>query len=178
MFGLLKMTMISPSDFKSFGKEVKIYPLAKIINPHLIEIGDYSRIDDFAFINPGKGLKIGKYCHIATGVSIIGQGKLEMEDHVCLAAGSRIMTTTNDYKGGYHMSSASLLDQQKIKGNKIIMKKDCFIGTNAIVFPDVYIGEGAIVGAGSVITKYVPAWAIVVGNNRILKIKERVKFND
>lgn len=47
---------------------------------------------------------------------------------------------------------------------EVILKKGCCIGMNSIIMPGVTIGEGAMVGAGSVVTKDVPAWTIVVGN--------------
>ena len=55
---------------KRCGRNVRIYPLAKIVKSELIEIGDYSHIDDFSFFNGGKGLNTGKYVHIASFVSI------------------------------------------------------------------------------------------------------------
>jgi galactoside O-acetyltransferase len=58
--------------FKSCGENVLIRPLAKIVMPEVIEIGDYSRIDDFTFVYGGKGIKIGRYDHIASFVSMIG----------------------------------------------------------------------------------------------------------
>ena len=59
---------------KKCGQEVKIYPLVKIVKPEVIEIGDYSMIDDFTFIYGGKGIKIGRYVHIASFASIISAG--------------------------------------------------------------------------------------------------------
>ena len=51
------------SQFKNLGENVKIFETAKIIRPEVIEIGDYSQIDDFTFIYGGKGIKIGRYSH-------------------------------------------------------------------------------------------------------------------
>ncbi|HEY0087258.1 MAG TPA: hypothetical protein VGB37_00350, partial [Candidatus Lokiarchaeia archaeon] len=68
-------------QLKYCGKDVIIYPLAKIIKPDVIKIDDHSRIDDFVFINGGNGVKIGKYVHIASFVSVIGGGYLELGDY-------------------------------------------------------------------------------------------------
>lgn len=57
-------------EFKKIGKDIKIYEYAKIIKPEVIEIGDYSEIDDFMFIYGGKGIKIGRYAYISRFVSI------------------------------------------------------------------------------------------------------------
>ena len=77
---------------KKCGEDVKIYPLAKIVKPEVIEIGDYSMVDDFTFIYGGRGIKIGRYVHIASFVSIIGGGELRLGDYTVLANGSRILT--------------------------------------------------------------------------------------
>ena len=48
------------------GEDVEIYPLAKIIKPNVVEIGEHSKVDDFTFIYGGSGIKIGRYVHIAS----------------------------------------------------------------------------------------------------------------
>lgn len=151
-------------SFKKFGKNVVIYESAKIVKPEAIEIGDNSRIDDFTFVYGGKGIKIGRYVHIASFTSIIGGGKLIVGDYAAIAAGSRIITGTDTYHNGKRMSAALPLKQRNLKLGKVIIKKDAFIGTNSIIFPDVTIGEGAIIGAGSLVNKDVEPWTIKVGN--------------
>ena len=64
------------SRLKLFGKDVKIYELAKLIKPEVIEIGEGTQIDDFAFINGGKGILIGRFNHICSFVTVIGGGEL------------------------------------------------------------------------------------------------------
>ena len=150
-------------EFKKIGKDVKIYEYAKIIKPEVIEIGDFSQIDDFTFIYGGKGLIIGRYVHIASFVSIIGGGKFFIGDYGAIAAGARIVTGTNTYEGGYHMSAAAPIEQQNLKISYVRIEKDGFIGTNAVVHPGVTIGEGAIIGSDSLVIKDVEPWTINVG---------------
>ena len=87
-------------ELKSYGQEVKIYPLAKIIKPEVIEIGDNCMIDDFTFIYGGQGIKIGRYVHVACFVSIIGDGELTVGDYAVIGYGSRILTGTDTHYGG------------------------------------------------------------------------------
>jgi len=47
---------------------------------------------------------------------------------------------------------------------KIVLKKGCSIGIGSIILPGVTVGEGAMIGAGSVVTKDIPAWTVAVGN--------------
>jgi galactoside O-acetyltransferase len=149
--------------FKKLGEGVIIYENARIIKPEIMDIGDYSRIDDFSFLYAGKGIKIGKHVHIASFVSIIGNGYFEIGDYGAIAAGARILTSTNDYRGGYHMSAASPREQQNVISDKVIIGKDGFIGTNAVIHPGVFIGEGAIIGSNALVLEDVEPWTINVG---------------
>jgi acetyltransferase-like isoleucine patch superfamily enzyme len=150
--------------FKRCGREVKIYPLAKIVKPEVIELGDYSMIDDFTFIYGGKSIKIGRYVHIAAFVSIIGGGELVVGDYADIAYGSRILTGTDSYHGGKRMSTALPPEQRNIIIGKIIIGKDAFIGTNVVIHPNVTIGEGAIIGSNSLVLKDIEPWSINVGS--------------
>lgn len=149
--------------FKALGKAVKIYPLAKIVKPEVIEIGDYSMIDDFTFIYGGKGIKIGRYVHIASFVSIVGGGELFVEDYADIACGARILTGTDTYHGGARMTTALPEDQRNVRRAKVIISKDAFVGTNAVVHPGVTIGEGAVIGSCSLVLKDCEPWTIYAG---------------
>ena len=159
---------------KKCGENVKIYPLAKIVKPEVIEVGDNSMVDDFTFIYGGKCIKIGRYVHIASFVSIIGGGELILGDYTVLANGSRILTGTDTYYGGKRMSTALPLEQRNVVRGKGIIEKDAFIGTNAIVHPNVRIGEGAVIGSNSLVLKDVEPWSINVGSP-CKKLGERAK---
>lgn len=166
-------------NFKSIGKSVKIFETAKIIKPEVIEIGDYSEIDDFSFIYGGKGVKIGRYVHISRFVSIIGGGELYLGDYTVLADGARILTGTDTYHGGARMSTCLPLEQRNVKVSFIKILKDAFIGTNAILHPGVTIGEGAIIGSNSLVLKDIEPWTINVGSPcRIIGKRPFVKHKD
>ena len=146
------------------GVDVEIYPLAKIIKPTVIEIGEHSKVDDFTFIYGGSGIKIGRYVHIASFVSIIGGGELVVGDYVSIACGARILTGTDSYYGGKRMSTALPEEQRNVIRGRIIIEKDAFIGTNAVIHPNVTIGEGAIIGSNSLVLNDVEPWSINVGS--------------
>ena len=158
-------------------KNVTVYPLVVVPNSELVEIGEYSEIDDFVFMYAKNGIEIGKYCHIATGVKVIGQGRLEMGDYSVLAQNVVILTSTNDYKGGYHMSATSPVDQQSIRTGVVKIGKDAFVGAGSIVHPNVTIGEGAIIGTHSLILRNIEPWTINVGSPcRIIGKRDKVIF--
>ncbi len=69
-------------------------------------------------------------------------------------------------------------EQQEIIRGKVVLKKDSFLGSNAIIYPGVTIGEGAIIGAGGLVTKDVAPWTINVGVPvHVVGERPRVKFD-
>lgn len=166
-------------QFKKKGKNIKIFKYAKIVKPEVIEIGDFSEIDDFTFIFGGIGIFIGRYVHISRFVSIIGGGKLYLGDYTVLADGSRILTGTDNYHGGYRMSTVLPEEQRNPKISYVRIEKDAFVGTNAIVHPGITIGEGAIIGSNSLVLKNIEPWTINVGSPcKIIGKRPKVKFED
>ncbi len=166
-------------NFKRAGKNLKIFEYVKIVKPEVIEIGDYSEIDDFSFIYGGKGIIIGRYVHIARFVSIIGGGELYLGDYTVLADGVRILTGTDSYHGGARMSTCLPIEQRNAKISFVRIEKDAFIGTNSIVHPGVIIGEGAIIGSNSLVLKDVKPWTINVGSPcKVIKKRPKIKFED
>lgn len=166
-------------QFKKLGLNVKIFEYAKIVKPEVIEVGDFSEIDDFTFIYGGKGIRIGRYVHISRFVSIIGGGELFLGDYAVLADGARILTGTDSYQGGARMSTCLPIEQRNVKVSFVRIEKDAFVGTNAIVHPGVTIGEGAIIGSNSLVLRDVAPWTINIGSPcKVIKKRPKVKFED
>lgn len=165
--------------FKKIGKNVVIFEYAKILKPEVIEVGDFSEIDDFSFIYGGKGITIGRYVHISRFVSIIGGGELFLGDYTVLADGARILTGTDTYHGGSRMSTCLPLEQRNLKVSYVKIEKDAFIGTNSIVHPGIIVGEGAIIGSNSLVLKNVEPWTINVGSPcKVIGIRPKVVHDD
>ncbi len=165
------------SKLKYLGPKVKIYELAKIIHPEVVSIGEGTQIDDFTLINGGQGIELGRYNHIASFVSIVGGGKLITGDYVGIAAGARIITGTDHYGEGKRISPLVPLEQRHLILGTVILEKDVFIGTNAVVHPNVRIGEGAIIGSNSLVLKDVEPWTVNVGSPcRVVGQRPKVRF--
>ena len=94
--------------------------------------------------------------------------------NLVLATGSRILTGTDTYYGGKRKSTALPLEQRNVVRGKVIIEKDAVVGTNAVVHPNVRIGEGAIIGSNSLVLKDVEPWSINVGSP-CEKVGERAK---
>lgn len=152
-------------DLSKYGKDVKIFNQAVIINPSNLEIGDNSHIDDFVFLNSGKKTILGRNVHISAFTSIIGGGKFIMNDFSGLSAGCRIITGSDDFSGASLTNLTVPKQYRNITVGKVIIGKHVILGSNVVVMPNVTIGEGCIVSAGAIVNKDLEPWSIYVGYN-------------
>jgi acetyltransferase-like isoleucine patch superfamily enzyme len=137
--------------------------LSKFINLYGCEIGDETKIG--AFVEIQKNASIGKRCKISSH-SFICEGVL-IEDNVFIGHG---VTFINDSYPRATTAEGDLQTEADWKVERTVIKKGASIGSGATILSNTHIGENAIVGAGSVVTKDVPPNAIVTGNPaRILR---------
>ena len=108
------------------------------------------------------GCKVGKECFIGDYVRIdLGHADMiTLEDHVSIAAGVRLLCHQRDFSN--YKVGDDYMDLGYIV-KPIVLKKGCLVGMESFVMPGVTIGEGAVVGAGSLVTKDVPAWSVATG---------------
>jgi len=163
--------------FRRIGTNVKIYPLTKILNPETISIGNNVIIDDFVFLDGRRETRIGDYVHIASFCSITGGGRFIMEDFSGLSSGCRIFTGSEDFSGSSLTNPTIPSEFRNVTRSFVIIKKHGLLGANVVVLPGVTIGEGAAIGANSLIIKDVEPWTINIGNpTRILRERPRDKI--
>jgi len=151
---------------------VKTFPNTKIIGLDNIKFGKNIIIDDFVFIYATDEHVIGDYIHIASFTSITGGGKCYLHDFVGLSSGCRILTGSEDFLGGGLTNPTIPSEFRAVKRGKVVIEKHAILGVNAVVFPDVHIGEGCVVGAGSIVNKDLEPWGVYVGPTA-KRIKER-----
>lgn len=149
-----------PPDYCRIAPDVKLGEGVKFhafVNLYGCEIGDNTRIGTFVEIQ--KGARVGARCKISSH-TFICEG-VQIEDEVFVGHG---VTFINDLyprattEGGQPQTEADWNCEQTV------VKKGASIGSGATLLGGITIGEKAIVGAGAVVTKDVPAGAIVAGN--------------
>jgi UDP-2-acetamido-3-amino-2,3-dideoxy-glucuronate N-acetyltransferase len=135
------------------GRDVDIY---HFVNLYGCEIGDGTRIG--SFVEAQKGVTIGQLCKVSSH-TFICEG-VTIEDEVFIGHGVNFI---ND-KYPRATTVGTLQGETDWKVMPILVKRGASIGTGATILGGVQIGEYAVVGAGSVVTKSVPAGMIVAGN--------------
>jgi acetyltransferase-like isoleucine patch superfamily enzyme len=147
------------------GKNVK---LSKFINLYGCEIGDESKIG--AFVEIQKNARVGKRCKISSH-TFICEG-VTIEDNVFIGHGVMFI---NDSYPRATATDGNLQTEADWKVERTVVKMGASIGSGATILSNVSIGENAIVGAGSVVTKDVPPGSIVVGNPaRVLRYIDKI----
>jgi acetyltransferase-like isoleucine patch superfamily enzyme len=136
------------------GEHVK---LANFVNLYGCEIGDETKIG--AFVEVQKNAKIGQRCKISSH-TFICEG-VSIEDNVFVGHG---VTFINDRYPRATTAAGALQTEADWKVERTLIKKGASIGSGATILSNIHIGENAIVGAGSVVTKDVPANSVVAGN--------------
>lgn len=136
------------------GRNVK---LSKFINMYGCTVGDDVKIG--AFVEVQKNASIGNNCKISSH-TFICEG-VTIEDAVFIG---HSVTFINDMYPRATAAGGALQTEADWKVDKTVVKKGASIGSGCTILANVTIGEGAIIGAGSVVTKDVPPNAIVAGN--------------
>ena len=152
------------------GRDVK---LSKFINLYGCEIGDETKIG--AFVEIQKNAVVGKRCKISSH-TFVCEG-VTIEDNVFIG---HSVTFINDSYPRATTTDGSLQTEADWKVERTLVKKGASIGSGCTILSNISIGENAIVGAGSVVTKDVPANSIVAGNPaRVLRqIEEALEITE
>lgn len=183
-------------DYISIHPSVIIDPAAniKFFNPPVppeicLEIGEGSHVfSTFNMLRPQSKIKIGKNCQIGA-VNFVCAESIEVGNDVIMAWGITFTDSNHhslywderqydvkrcreDYLTTNRIDLARTHDWSKVNINKIKICNKAWIGFNSIILKGVTIGEGAIIGAGSVVVDNVPSW--VIGNGNPFKIRKEI----
>lgn len=154
------MSVAATNGFLCIAPDVKIgnnVKFSKFVNLYGCEVGDDTKIG--AFVEIQKHAKVGKRCKISSH-TFICEG-VTIEDEVFIGHN---VTFINDTFPRATTGTGSLQTEADWKVETTLVKRGASIGSGATILANVVIGEQSLIGAGAVVTKDVPAHAIVVGN--------------
>lgn len=139
----------------------------KLADVQTAEIGQGSRIWQFAVVL--NGARIGKDCNICAHTFI--EGGVTVGDNVTVKCGVYLWEGITVEDNVFIGPNATFTNDRQPRSKqypdafeKTVLKRGCSIGANATLLPGITIGESAMVGAGAVVTKDVPAYSVVAGN--------------
>ena len=140
-----------------------VYEPVLILSPEKVKIAETARVDSFVKIEGGQGVVIGPHVHVSSFCHVnIGGGAVILGFSCALASGAKILGGSNQPEG-QSMSAAAPKDDQIITRETTRINSFAFVGVNAVVMPGVTVGQGAVIGAGAVVTKDVPPYEIWAG---------------
>ena len=125
----------------------------------------FQRLGGFGYMMRGiqfihsYGISMGRNHHINTGCTFDGRGGMVIGDNVLF--GPNVVVVSSQHR--WDLSATLPIIEQGHRKAKIEIGNDCWIGANAVVTPGVSLGEGTVVGAGSVVTSSTEPYSIVAG---------------
>jgi acetyltransferase-like isoleucine patch superfamily enzyme len=137
-----------------------------------IRVGDYTLVaGELLVFAHGGDIRIGNWCYVGEGTRIWSAGTIHIGDRVLIAHNVNIFDSLthplNARQRHTHFRTIMLTGHPRVIDlgeQPVMVGDDAWIGANACVLPGVVIGEGGVVGAGSVVTQDVPPYTIVAGN--------------
>ena len=141
--------------------------LAEAVRSAVSACGSGLKVNGPCRITHGAGVTLGENVNF-NGMTIHGRGGVEIGDNFHSGEGCTIISANHDFD-----HDDAIPYGHSYVGKRVVIEDNVWLGLNAIVLPGVRIGEGAIVGAGAVVTRDVERCAVVGGNPaRVLKYRD------
>ncbi len=171
--GILSRESLEQMGFSSIGNNVRLSDRASFYNPARISLGNNVRIDDFCVISAGSGgISIGNHIHIAVFSSLIGAGKITLCDFCNISSRVSIYSSNDDYSGSAMTNPVVPTQYTNVTHADVFLNKHVIIGCGSIILPGVTLGEGASIGAQSLVKGDCEAFCVYAGNP-LRKIRAR-----
>lgn len=150
--------------FARVGEHVLIDESARFYGAGRISIGSNVRIDAFVVLSAGVGgIVVGDHNHLAVGVVMVGAARIQLGSFVGLSARTTVYSSNDDYLG-FALTGPTVPDRfREVETAPVVVGDHAIVGTGAVILPGVTIGEGAAVGALSLVKRDVAPFTIVAG---------------
>lgn len=164
---------IKAMGFLSVGKNCLLSDKASYYNCNNIKIGNNVRIDDFCVLSAGiGGIEIGSYIHIAVYSSLIGAGKIILDDFCNISSKVAIYSSNDDYSGQFMTNPMVPNQYTNVTSSEVIIGKHVIVGSGSVILPGMTLETGVAIGALSLVNKNCTEFGIYMGTPA-KKIKER-----
>jgi acetyltransferase-like isoleucine patch superfamily enzyme len=169
----LSQAEIEGIGFKSVGQNVKLSDRASFHNPASIDIGNNTRIDDFCILSAGRdGISIGRNVHVAAYSSLIGAAHIRLEAFSNLSSRVSIYSSNDDYSGRFMTNPTIDPEFTNVQHAAVTIGRHVIIGAGSLILPGLVLGEGACIGALSLVNRDCDPF-VVYGGAPARRIGER-----
>lgn len=149
--------------FAALGEDVRIHPSCVFVGCASIRIGSHVRIDPFCVITPTGGLDIGNFVHISANASVVGEGRIQIDDFACVSHGARVLSSTDNFSSALLCGPMVPEAWRRPMTASVRLARYSLVGSNSVVLPGGGLGEGATVGALSLVKTLLEAWTVNAG---------------
>lgn len=171
--GFLTCQQIEDMGFSRVGKNSRLSDKASYYNCANIAIGDNVRIDDFCVLSAGGGgIDVGNYIHIAVYSSLIGAGRIILNDFSNISSKVAVYSSNDDYSGRSMTNPMVPEVFTNVNHADVTIGRHVIVGSGSIILPGVTLEEGVAIGALSLVSKNCMAFGIYSGVPA-KRIKER-----
>lgn len=170
---MLTREEIEGIGFASVGENVLLSSKASWYGASRIHIGNNVRIDDFCVLSAGEGgIFIGDFIHVAVFSSLIGAGKMTLNNYANISSRVSIYSSNDDYSGQFMTNPMLPAELTNVRHAPVNIGMHAIIGSGSIILPGVNIGNGVAIGALSLVKENCDDFFIYAGNP-LKKIKSR-----
>jgi dTDP-4-amino-4,6-dideoxy-D-glucose acyltransferase len=161
--GRLSSGQIAELGFAAVGHDVTISDRCSIYGAASISIGDHVRIDDFAILTAREPVVIGSWVHISPFAFLSGPFGIVIEDFVNVGPRAALMSGNDDFTGQWLPGPVVPEELRNVQGGRIHLGRHSIVGTHSVVLRGVRFGEGAALGALSLVKASLAPWGIYGG---------------
>ena len=161
----LTRQQIEAMGFAEVGPDALLSDKASYYNCNKIRIGARSRVDDFVVMGAGEGgIDIGANVHIAVFCSLLGRGRICLEDFAGLSSRVSVYSSSDDYSGGALTNPTVPAEFTKVDHRPVVLRRHVIVGAGSVLLPGVTLEEGVAIGALSLVRSDCAAYTIYSGN--------------
>ena len=162
---MLRREAIERMGFAAVGDNLQISDRASFYGADRTTLGNNVRIDDFCVLSAGVGgISIGQYVHIAVYSSLIGAGKITLNDFCNISSRVSIYSSNDDYSGATMTNPTVPNEYTGVTHSDVFLGKHVIVGSGSVILPGVTLEDGVAVGALSLVAKSCMAFGIYAGN--------------
>jgi galactoside O-acetyltransferase len=161
--GTLSTDELTQLGLAAVGVDVAISDRCSIYGAESISIGDHVRIDDFAILTAREPMVIGSYVHISAFAFLSGSFGILIEDFVNVSPRATLLSGNDDFSGQWLPGPLVPDSLRNLQGGCVHLGRHSMVGAHSIVLPGVTFGEGAVVGALSLVKERLAPWGIYAG---------------